>query len=100
MLLGTPAATSISIWQPPPVEGAFPVDDQFWLTMLKHMINVWAFGLSGIALLYVGYFIFDKLTPGIHFTRELVDNKNIAVAIVLGSLLLGVSLIVAAMLIG
>jgi putative membrane protein len=76
------------------------VDDQFWLTMLKHMINVWAFGLSGIALLYVGYFIFDKLTPGIHFTRELVEKQNIAVAIVLGALLLGVSLIVAAMLIG
>ena len=76
------------------------MDEQFWLTMLKHMINVWAFGLTGIALLYVGYFIFDKLTPGIHFTRELVDNKNVAVAMVLGSLLLGVSFIVAAMLIG
>jgi uncharacterized membrane protein YjfL (UPF0719 family) len=76
------------------------VDQQFWVDMLKHMINVWAFGLSGIALLYVGYFIFDKLTPGIHFTRELVENKNTAVAIVLGCLLLGVSLIVAAMLVG
>lgn len=76
------------------------MDQQFWVDMLKHMINVWAFGLSGIALLYVGYFIFDKLTPGIHFTRELVENKNTAVAIVLGCLLLGVSLIVAAMLVG
>lgn len=76
------------------------MDEQYWLTMLKHMISVWVFGLSGIALLYVGYFIFDKLTPGIHFTRELVENRNIAVAIVLGCLLLGVSFIVAAMLIG
>jgi putative membrane protein len=82
------------------VEGASAVDNEFWLAMLKNMINVWAFGLSGIVLLYVGYFVFDKLTPGIHFTKELVDNKNIAVAIVLGSLLLGVSFIVSAMLHG
>jgi putative membrane protein len=76
------------------------VDEQFWITMLKNTINVWVFGLSGIALLYVGYFIFDKLTPGIHFTRELVENRNTAVAIVLGCLLLGVALIVAFTLIG
>ena len=75
------------------------MDEQFWLNMLKSMINVWAFGLTGIALLYVGYFAFDKLTPGVHFTRELTEKQNVAVGIVIGAILLGVSLIVAAMLI-
>ena len=74
--------------------------DQFWFSMIKNMINVWAFGLSGIFLLFIGYWIFDKFTPGIHFTKELVENRNTAVAIVIGCVLLGVSLIVAAMLVG
>ena len=76
------------------------MDEQFWTNMLKHLINVWVFGLSGIVLLYVGYWIFDRLTPGIHFTRELVEKENKAVAIMIGSILLGVSIIVAAMLFG
>jgi putative membrane protein len=76
------------------------VDPQFWADLLRNMINVWAFGLSGIALLYVGYWIFDKLTPGIHFSKELVEKQNIAVAIVIAAILLGVSIMVAAMLIG
>jgi uncharacterized membrane protein YjfL (UPF0719 family) len=68
--------------------------------MLKHLINLWVFGLSGILLLIVGYVVFDKFTPAIPFTRELVEKQNTAVAIVIGAFLLGVALIVAAMLFG
>ena len=76
------------------------MDEHYWPNMLRHMVNLWAFGLSGIFVLLIGYWIFDKFTPGVHFHRELVEHRNIAVAIVIGCFLLGVSIIIAAMLIG
>ena len=58
--------------------------------------EMWAFGLSGILLMFVGYWIFDKMTPRIDFSKELVENKNVAVAILIGSIILGVAVIAAA----
>jgi uncharacterized membrane protein YjfL (UPF0719 family) len=71
-----------------------------WEIFGWQLLMLWAFGLSGIALLFIGYWLFDKLTPGVHFTREIVDKENKAVAIVIGSILLGIALIVSATLIG
>jgi uncharacterized membrane protein YjfL (UPF0719 family) len=79
------------------VEGGPAVD---WEHFGRNVFSLWAFGLSGIVLLYIGYWVFDKLTPGIHFTRELVENKNMAAAIVIGAILLGVAMIVAATMLG
>jgi putative membrane protein len=64
----------------------------FWM----HMGNLWAFAISGILLMFLGYWLFDKLTPKIDFAKELVENKNIAVAIMVGSIIFGVAVIVAA----
>jgi uncharacterized membrane protein YjfL (UPF0719 family) len=60
------------------------------------LANLWIFGISGILLMFVGYFVFDKLTPRIDFAKELVENRNVAVAILVGSIILGVAIIVAA----
>jgi putative membrane protein len=60
------------------------------------MGSLWAFGVSGILLMFVGYWVFDKLTPRIDFAKELVENKNVAVAIMIGSIIFGVAVIVAA----
>ena len=54
-----------------------------------------AFGLIGIALLVVGYKAFDKLTPGLHIEKELSEKNNVAVAIVIAAVIIGVSIIVA-----
>ena len=54
-----------------------------------------AFGLIGIALLVVGYKAFDKLTPGLHIEKELAEKNNVAVAIVIAAIIIGVSIIVA-----
>jgi putative membrane protein len=48
------------------------------------------FGLIGIALLLLGYWLFDKITPKIDVQKELCE-KNLAVAIVVGALLLGIA---------
>jgi len=48
------------------------------------------FGLIGIALLLLGYWLFDKITPRLDVQKELCE-KNVAVAIVIGALLLGIA---------
>ena len=50
------------------------------------------FGLLGIIILILGYVIFEKLIP-LDFNKEL-GNNNIAVAIVIAGLLIGIAIIV------
>ncbi len=57
------------------------------------------FSLIGIAVAILGYRLFDKFTPG-DLHREIVEHKNVAAAIVGGSVILGVCIIVAAAMIG
>ncbi len=63
------------------------------------ILLVVVFALVGVATAIVGYKIFDKATPG-DLTREILENKNIAAAIVAASVIIGVCLIVAAAMIG
>lgn len=57
------------------------------------------FSFLGILAAIVGYKLFDKCTPG-DMHHEIVQNKNVAAAIVAGSVILGVCIIVAAAMIG
>lgn len=57
------------------------------------------FAAIGIAAAVAGYKIFDKCTPG-DLHREIVENKNVAAAIVGGAVILGVSIIIAAAMLG
>lgn len=57
------------------------------------------FSLLGILAAIAGYKLFDKCTPG-DMHHEIVENKNVAAAIVAGSVILGVCIIVAAAMIG
>jgi uncharacterized membrane protein YjfL (UPF0719 family) len=47
----------------------------------------------------VGYKVFDKCTPG-DLTKEIIENKNVAAAIIGAAVILGVCIIVAAAMIG
>lgn len=57
------------------------------------------FALIGVLAAIAGYKLFDKCTPG-DMHHEIVQNKNVAAAIVAGSVILGVCIIVAAAMIG
>jgi len=52
------------------------------------------YGLIGIALLLLGYKLFDWMTPHVHVQKELMQG-NTAVAIVVAALLLGIAYVVA-----
>lgn len=53
------------------------------------------FAFLGIGILAVALWIFERLTPGTLW-KELMDDQNTAVAIVLAGVTIGVSIIIAA----
>jgi uncharacterized membrane protein YjfL (UPF0719 family) len=57
------------------------------------------FSAIGIIAAIAGYKLFDKCTPG-DLHHEIVQNKNIAAAIVAASVILGVCVIIAAAMLG
>ena len=57
------------------------------------------FAMIGIGTAILGYRLFDKCTPG-DLHREIIENKNVAAAIVGGAVILGVCIIVAAAMVG
>ena len=58
------------------------------------LISTVAFGLIAILLVVVGYKVFDKLTPKLDFD-DLLNKGNVAMAIVIGSFILGLCHVVA-----
>jgi uncharacterized membrane protein YjfL (UPF0719 family) len=57
------------------------------------------FAFIGIFLAILGYKIFDRCTPG-HLHREIIEHRNVAAAIIGGSVILGVCIIIAAAMLG
>ena len=57
------------------------------------------FAAIGIMAAIAGYKLFDKCTPG-DLHKEILENKNVAAAIVAGSVILGVCIIIAAAMLG
>jgi len=54
-----------------------------------------AFALIGVAVFWLCFLIIDKLTP-YDLWGEIVEKKNMALAIVVGAMCLGISIIIAA----
>lgn len=57
------------------------------------------FAAIGIVAAIVGYKLFDACTPG-DLNKEIIENKNIAAAIVAAAVILGVCIIIAAAMLG
>ena len=53
------------------------------------------FALLGVAVFWVCFVIIDKLTP-YSLWDEIVEKKNVALALVVGAMCLGIAIIVAA----
>jgi putative membrane protein len=73
---------------------AAPPPEPLWRLLLDAAL----FGISGIVLLIIGYYVWELITP-YNLRRELHENKNVAVAIVVASFILGMSIVIAASLI-
>lgn len=62
--------------------------------LIRPLVSSILFSSIGILLLLIAYFFIEKLTPEKSW-KEIVENKNIALAIIFGSFILGISLIIA-----
>jgi putative membrane protein len=61
----------------------------------RMILDATILGVTGVVLLILGYYIWELVTP-YNLRRELQDNKNLAVAVVAASFIIGMSIVVAA----
>jgi uncharacterized membrane protein YjfL (UPF0719 family) len=66
-----------------------------WEHLGVDIVSSLIFGVVGIALMLLGYKAFDWITPKLDVEMELSEKHNIAVAIVIAALLIGVSILIA-----
>lgn len=60
---------------------------------------MWAYGISASVMLLVILKVADWLTPKIDIEKELVDGKNLAVAIPVAALIVSIAAIVVAVIV-
>ena len=64
-------------------------------TLLSNIVAAVAFAVIGIVILLGSFVAIDRLTP-YALWKEIIDDHNTALAILVGALALGISIIVAA----
>jgi uncharacterized membrane protein YjfL (UPF0719 family) len=69
--------------------------DGYWDHFSSNVISAIVFGVIGILLMVLGYKAFDWITPRLDVEKELAEKQNIAVAIVIAAVLIGVSILLA-----
>ena len=88
-----PAAVTAAVLQAAP--STLPMQPTpIWRLMLDAAL----FGLSGIVLLIIGYYLWELITP-YNLRREIHENRNVAVAIVVAAFIIGMAMVIAASLI-
>jgi putative membrane protein len=59
------------------------------------LLNAVIYSVLGIVIFALSFVLIDKLTP-YHLWKEIVDDKNVALAILVGALSIGMCIIIAA----
>lgn len=65
------------------------------MTLLESVSNVALFSLVGIILFALAFFIMGKVTP-FSIRKEIEEDQNVALAVVIGSVIIGIAMIVVA----
>jgi putative membrane protein len=58
------------------------------------LLNAVVYSLLGILIFILAFVLIDRLTP-YHLWKEIVDDKNIALAILVGAMSIGMCMIIA-----
>lgn len=61
--------------------------------MLRPVASSILFSLLGLVILLLAYWIIERLTPE-NTWKEIVQNKNVALAIVFAAFIIGISIII------
>ena len=65
------------------------------MIQLQFVVNAAIFSILGLVIFGIAFIIIDKLTP-YDLWREITEKQNVAVAILVGAVALGISIIIAA----
>ena len=60
-----------------------------------YALNALLFAILGIVIFVVAFAVIDKLTP-YHLWKEIVEDKNVALAVLVGAMSIGMCIIIAA----
>jgi putative membrane protein len=71
-------------------DGASP-----WGFLLQQLFTATVFSLLGIVVLAFAYWLLERLSP-FSITKEIEEDQNSALAIAMGSVIIGISIIIAA----
>ena len=63
--------------------------------LMQHLLAALVYALLGIVVFVVSFVILDRLTPG-SLWREIIDEHNTALAVMMGAISIGISIIIAA----
>jgi uncharacterized membrane protein YjfL (UPF0719 family) len=66
-----------------------------WQTVLWHVALVVLYVLIGLGFFALAYFLIQKMTP-FSLRKEIEEDQNVALGVVLGAVVIGIALIVAA----
>ncbi len=64
-------------------------------TLLSNVVAAVVFAVLGIVVFFGAFFVLDRLTP-YTLWREIIEEHNTALAVLIGAVALGMSLIIAA----
>ncbi len=59
------------------------------------LVNAIIYSFLGVLIFWVSFLVIDKLTP-YHLWKEIIEEHNTALAIVVGAMSLGICIIIAA----
>jgi len=60
-----------------------------------YLLNAVVFAALGILIFVIAFVIIDKMTP-YHLWKEIVEDKNVALAVLVGAMSIGMCIIIAA----
>ncbi|MCK6549992.1 DUF350 domain-containing protein [Myxococcota bacterium] len=66
-----------------------------WESTLSHMLASVVYALIGVAIFAVAFVLIEKIAP-FSLRKELAEDDNVAVGILLGAVVIGLSIIIAA----
>ncbi|HEY6213506.1 MAG TPA: DUF350 domain-containing protein [Vicinamibacterales bacterium] len=62
---------------------------------VQNIVNAVVFALLGVVVFALSFVVMDKLTP-YHLWKEIVQEQNTAVAVLVGAMSIGIAIIIAA----
>lgn len=63
--------------------------------LMQHLVAALVYALLGIVIFVLAFVILDRLTPG-SLWKEIIDEHNTALAVMMGAISIGLSIIIAA----